>query len=400
MPNIMQVQREDYLSLLRSGKDRNDVIKVITGMRRAGKSTLLDQFIKILKNQDVPDDRIFLMNFERLECQYITDHRILNQWISDNVPKEGQCYILLDEIQNVNGWERSISGLQNMKNCDIYITGSNSKMLSSELATHISGRYIEIEVFPLSFREYLQLYPSEDTEGRFRDFLRYGGLPSIDPDADERFIDGVLEGVFNTVLIKDILSRLKTDDVSKLTAIARFLYSNIGNITNIDNIASSTGISNPTVSKYVNEMCKAFLFHHAERYDIVGKRILKTNGKYYASDLGLRNMILDGHNARDISKPLENVVYLELLRRGYSVRVGSYHDWEVDFTATRYDETEYFQVCQTIMSEDTYDREFRSLNALKDNHPKTILTLDRFGLGSDNGIRIVNVMDWLLGSEK
>ena len=199
--------------------------------------------------------------------------------------------------------------------------------------------------------------------------------------------------------IQDVLARLKTDDVSKLTAIARFLYSNIGNITNMDNIASITVISNPTVTKYVNEMCKAFLFHHAERYDIVGKKILKTNGKYYASDLGLRNMILGNHNVRDMSRPLENVVYLELLRRGYDVKVGSYRDWEVDFTATNHDGTEYFQVCQTVMSDDTYDREIRSLNALRDNHPKTILTLDRFGLGSDNGIRVVNVIDWLLGSK-
>lgn len=392
----MQIPRDDYLSLLEAGRDRNDVIKVITGMRRSGKSTLLEQYAARLKEQGISDNSIFMINFEDTEWQYITDHTILNEWISDNIPKKGQCYVFLDEVQNVDGWERSVSGLQNKKNCDVYITGSNSKMLSSELATHISGRYTEIKVMPLSFSEYLKLRPSEDIEGRFRQFLTYGGLPAVDPDADRRFSGGLLEGIFNTVLVKDILSRLKTDDVSKLTAIARFLYSNIGNTTNIDSIAEATGISNPTVSKYVDEMCKAFLFYHAERYDVVGKKILKTNGKYYASDLGMRNVMLGGPSAGYISRPLENVVYLELLRRGYEVRVGSYRDCEVDFTASDSEGTEYFQVCQTMMAEDTYEREMRPFKGMRDNYPKTVLTLDRLGLGSDEGVRVVNVIDWLL----
>ena len=393
----MRILREDYLSLLEAGRDRNDVVKVITGMRRSGKSTLLEQYADSLRNQGVPEDSIFMINFEDIEWQHVNDHTALNKWISENIPKKGQCYVFLDEIQNVDGWERSVSGLQNKPNCDIYITGSNSKMLSSELATHISGRYTEIRIMPLSFREYLQLHPTEDIDERFRQYLMFGGLPSVDPDADERFRGGLLEGIFNTVLVKDILSRLRTDDVSKLTAIARFLYSNIGNTTNIDSIAEATGISNPTVSKYVDEMCKAFLFYYAERYDVVGKKILKTNGKYYASDLGMRNVMLGRHSAGDISKPLENVVYLELIRRGYEGRVGSYRDWAVDFTATNSRGTEYFQVCQTMMAEETYDREIRPLKGIRDNFAKTILTLDRFGLGSDEGIRVVNVIDWLLG---
>jgi len=393
---IMQVQRERYLSLLDSGRDRNDVIKVITGMRRVGKSTLLNQYIDRLKNEDISEDHIFLVNFESIEFQHICDNNALNRWIADNIPKDGQNYVFLDEIQNVEGWEKSVSGLQIMQNCDIYITGSNSKMPSSELATHISGRYVEIKVYPLSFREYLYLHPSDDIEKRFTDFLKYGGLPAVDPDSDETFIYGMLEGIFNTILIKDILSRLKTDDVSKLTSISRFLYSNIGNTTNIDNIAKTTGISNPTVSKYVDEMCMAYLFHYSERYDIVGKRYLKTNGKYYTSDLGLRNVMLSNFEGRDISRPLENIVYLELLRRGYSVRVGNYNDWEIDFTASKPEGTEYFQICRTLMSADTYEREIRPLRKIKDNFPKTVLTLDRLGLGSDDGIKIVNIIDWLL----
>ena len=392
----MQVLRKDYLSLLEAGKDENTVVKVITGMRRSGKSTLMNQFIEKLKAAGVSDDRIFLINFEMAEYQYINDRTILNKWILDNIPKEGQCYVFLDEIQNVNDWEMSVSALQIMPNCDVYITGSNSKMLSSELSTHISGRYTEVKVLPLSFSEYLELHPSDDKDSRFRDYLRYGGLPVVNPDSDRTFIEGLLEGIFNTVLVKDVLYRLKTDDVSKITAIAKFLYSNIGNITNIDNIATETGISNPTVSKYVEEMSKAFLFYYAEKYDIVGKKILKTNGKFYASDLGMRNVIIGLGLARDISKPLENVVFMELLRRGYEVRIGSYRNWEVDFTAIGPDGVEYYQICETMLSDDTYKRESRPFKAIKDNCPKTILTLDKFGLGSDDGIKIVNLVDWLL----
>ena len=392
----MQVLRKDYLSLLEAGKDENTVVKVITGMSRSGKSTLMNQFIEKLKAAGVSDDRIFLINFEMAEYQYINDRTILNKWILDNIPKEGQCYVFLDEIQNVNDWEMSVSALQIMPNCDVYITGSNSKMLSSELSTHISGRYTEVKVLPLSFSEYLELHPSDDKDSRFRDYLRYGGLPVVNPDSDRTFIEGLLEGIFNTVLVKDVLYRLKTDDVSKITAIAKFLYSNIGNITNIDNIATETGISNPTVSKYVEEMSKAFLFYYAEKYDIVGKKILKTNGKFYASDLGMRNVIIGLGLARDISKPLENVVFMELLRRGYEVRIGSYRDWEVDFTAIGPDGVEYYQICETMLSDDTYKRESRPFKAIKDNCPKTILTLDKFGLGSDDGIKIVNLVDWLL----
>ena len=392
----MQVLRKDYLSLLEAGKDENTVVKVITGMRRSGKSTLMNQFIEKLKAAGVSDDRIFLINFEMAEYQYINDRTILNKWILDNIPKEGQCYVFLDEIQNVNDWEMSVSALQIMPNCDVYITGSNSKMLSSELSTHISGRYAEVKVLPLSFSEYLELHPSDDKDSRFRDYLRYGGLPVVNPDSDRTFIEGLLEGIFNTVLVKDVLYRLKTDDVSKITAIAKFLYSNIGNITNIDNISTETGISNPTVSKYVEEMSKAFLFYYAEKYDIVGKKILKTNGKFYASDLGMRNVIIGLGLARDISKPLENVVFMELLRRGYEVRIGSYRDWEVDFNAIGPDGVEYYQICETMLSDDTYKRESRPFKAIKDNCPKTILTLDKFGLGSDDGIKIVNLVDWLL----
>jgi hypothetical protein len=396
---MKSVKRSDYLHLLWSGKDDNDVIKVIVGMRRSGKSTLLDQYIEMLLESGVDRSSIFKLDFDTIEGQKIKDKDALNGWISDNVPQDRQIYVLLDEIQNVVDWEMSVAALQTMKLCDVYITGSNSKMLSSEISTKLSGRYIEIKVQPFSFREYLEMYPCEDVGKRFDEYLLYGGLPITDPDKDPAFIDGLLEGVYNTVLVKDILARLRTDDVSKITAITKFLYSNIGNLTSIDSIAKATGISNVTVSKYVDEMLKAYLFYYAERYDIVGKKILKTNGKYYASDLGLRSASLGASKGRDISKPLENVVYMELLRRGYKVSVGSFKDYEIDFTAKRSDTVEYFQVCETLKSQETLEREMRPYRGIKDNYTKTILTMDRTGLGQEDGIEVRNVIDWLLGTD-
>lgn len=396
---MAEVIRKDYLQMLMDGKDRNSTIKVITGMRRCGKSTLLDQYESELVSLGVSEEDIVRINLELPENQHISDKNALNQWILENIPRDRQVYVFLDEIQNVDGWEKSLAGLEAMGNCDIYITGSNSKLLSLELSTHITGRYIEIRMQPFSFREYLEMYPSDNKDRRFIDFLRYGGIPIVDPDSSERYRAGILEGIFNSILVNDVLNRLRTDDVSKVTSIARYLYSNIGNITNIDNISKEIGISGPTVDRYVEAMEKAYLFYHCERYDIVGKNVLKTNGKYYASDLGMRNQSVAVANARDMSKPLENIVYMELLRRGYKVNVGCYKDSEVDFIALKGGRVEYFQVSQTIMEENTYQREIRPYRGIKDNFRKTILTMDRFGLGTDEGIEIVNVVDWLLDEE-
>ena len=390
------VKRTDYLHLLWSGKDDNDVIKVIVGMRRAGKSTLLDQYIEMLIESGVAESSIFKIDFDTIEGQKIRDKDALNQWISDSIPADKQTYVLLDEIQNVVDWEMSVAALQTMKLCDVYITGSNSKMLSSELSTKLSGRYIEIRVQPFSFKEYLEMYPCEDIDKRFDDYLTYGGLPITDPNKDPVFIDGLLEGVYNTILVKDILTRLRTDDVSKIVAITKFLNSNIGNLTSIDSIAKATGVSNVTVSKYVNEMEKAYLFYYAEKYDIIGKKILKTNGKYYTSDLGLRSASLGASKGIDVSKPLENVVYMELLRRGYKVSIGSFRDYVVDFTAKRSDTIEYYQVCETLKSPETLEKEIRPYKGIKDNYSKTILTMDKTGLGQEDGIEVKNVIDWLL----
>ena len=392
------IRRDRYMDLLAAGRGIRDVVKVVTGMRRAGKSTLLDMYCDELIRDGVDEADIVRINFETFEYRDVADRKALDRILMDRIGDSGDRYVFLDEVQNVDGWETSVSSLINTGRCDVYITGSNSRMLSSDLTTHIAGRFIEVSVLPLSFAEYMELHPG-DRASRFNSYLRYGALPEIDPDRGERFCDVQLRGIFNTVLVEDILGRLGTGDVTTLKSIARFLYTNVGNETNTDSIAKALGIGNGTVDRYMAKLEEAFLFYHSEKYDIQGKRVLKTNGKYYASDLGMRNAALLGAGGTDISRPLENVVYLELLRRGYTVRVGSYRDREVDFTALRDGVTEYYQVCLTMMSEDTREREFRSLESIRDNFGKTVLTMDQFGLGNENGIRVVNVLDWLLDGE-
>ncbi|MCQ2071126.1 MAG: ATP-binding protein [archaeon] len=389
------VRRSDYLEQLHEYKDATSVVKIITGMRRCGKSTLMEQFIEDLKIEGVDDLHIFHVNFETFDGYALVDPDELRSRLRE-LPKDKTVYIFLDEIQDVKGWELIVSSLEMVKNYDVYLTGSNSDMLSTDLSTHLSGRYIEIRMLPLSFKEYLELHPG-DQETRFNQYLKYGGLPDTDPNRSERYNTGYLEGVFDTVLVKDVLSRLKTDDINKIRAIARFLYSNIGNTTNVANIAKGTGINPVTVDRYLEGMRSALLFHHAEKYDIIGKKLLSTNGKFYASDMGLRYMALKGSGTDDISRPLENLVYLELIRRGFTVRTGAYRDKEVDFTAIRESEVEYYQVAMTIMSEETRAREFRSLEGIRDNFPKTVLTMDRFNLGTFNGIKVVNIIDWITG---
>ena len=393
-----EVIRERYLDRLRSGKDLTDVVKVVTGMRRVGKSTLLDQYISDLISGGTDPKDIIKMNFETFEFRDVGTSDELDRALLERIGKSGRKYVFLDEIQNVAGWEKSVSHLINTGRCDVYITGSNSKLLSSELATHIAGRFVEIAILPFSFPEYLELHPG-DNERRFSEYLRFGALPEVDPSRGEEFCRAQLTGIFNTVLVDDVLARLGTGDANTLRAIARFLYSNIGNITNTDMIAKAIGIGPVTVNRYVGKLEEAFLFRRAERYDIIGKRILKTNAKFYASDLGLRNAALIGAEGTDISRPLENTVYLELLRRGYTVHVGSYRDSEIDFTAMRNGRVEYYQVCLSMMPQEARERELRPLSSVGDNFPKTILTLDRLGLGTENGIEIVNVMDWLIGAD-
>lgn len=393
-----RIVRKRPMEMLRSGRGLMDVVKVVTGMRRCGKSTLMEMYADELMASGVPYEDIVSINLESKEYMDLETSEQLSDAVFSRIGNSGIKYVFIDEVQNVIGWERVISALIVTRRCDIHITGSNSHMLSSELATHISGRYVEIELTPLSFREYMELHPG-DRRQRFNEYLRFGALPEVDPARGAEFCDAQLIGIYNTVLVKDILRRLERGDARTLDSIARFLYSNVGNLTNIDSIANTLNIGNSKVSRYVSMLCEAFLFYDAERYDIVGKKVLKTNGKFYASDLGIRNVALRGSGMADISRPLENLVFLELVRRGYTVRIGSFRDREVDFTASKDGRTEYYQVCQTMLSEDTRERELYSLEAIRDNHPKIVLTLDDYGLGSDEGIEIMNVIDWFMASE-
>ncbi len=386
----MEVPREKQINLLNAAKDKTDVAKVVTGMRRTGKSTLFRQFRDSLD----PNDNIIFLDLDLIDEEM--DWEDLKKYVNDGFSGDGTHYVFIDEIQDVDKWERVVAEMIARRDCDVYITGSNSKLLSSELATKISGRYIEIQVYPLSFKEYMTLFPGDKYQ-RFDEFLRYGSLPIIEPSRGAEFCDRLLEDVFNTILVKDVLAHVGSNDVSKVIAIARYLFANIGNVTNVDNISKALGIGYPTVQKFVEAMVSAHLFEYCERYDIVGKKILQSKGKYYATDIGMRRVMMRGDQNPDISKPLENIVFMELRRRYPNVRIGSYRDYEVDFTVSNSDVTEYYQVTQTIMSDDTKNKEFRPYEKINDNYRKTILTTDRFGLGSYNGIDVVNVIDWLLG---
>lgn len=388
--------REKYLSKIRAGRDDTDVIKVITGMRRCGKSVIMELYVDELRQLGVPDEDIIFINFEKFEFQKIKTSEQLNDYLQQRIIPGHKMYILLDEIQDVRDWELSLSALNVKKNCDVYVTGSNSDMLSSQLATHISGRHVEIEVFPLSFSEYMEMHGYTDKEKAFIEYLECGGLPGVDPTRDLRYRQDYLQGVYNTIVVKDVLRHINVSDPTKVEAIAKFLYANIGNITSKASVAKGTGIPESTVGIYMKAMEEAFLILPCDRYDMVGKKMLSTVGKYYVTDLGMRKAVLNITAGTDISKPLENLVYVELLRRGYDVRVGCYRDSEVDFLAVRYDTMEYIQVCQTLMSDDTRKREIKPLMRPKDNYIKTILTLDHFGLGNENGIFIRNVLEWLL----
>ena len=389
----MEIIREDYLAILTSSKDMPSTVKVLTGMRRTGKTTVLNQFVGRLRSMDTDEENICHINLDLLVDE--PDINWLHEQIKPVLERKGMHYILIDEIQDVDGWERLVAMLVARGDCDVYITGSNSKMLSSELSTKLSGRYIEIEILPLSFKEYMELHPGEK-EKRLEDFLKFGGLPMIDPDRGESVCMYQSEGVFNTVVMKDIMSRI-SGSARRLDAICRFLYSNIGNVTNPDRISEALNIPKDDVYRFMNEIVSAHLFYHADRYDIVGKKYLKSKGKYYATDLGMRYMLLNPGSLADLSKPLENAVYFELLRRGYKVSVGSYNDSEIDFTAMKGDKIIYYQVTQTMHAEKTKKRELTPLEEVPDNYRKIVLTEDRIGLGSYDGIEVINVIDWLCG---
>ena len=399
--------REKYMQQICDFMDK-PVIKVITGMRRCGKSALLELTRDELKARGVPNENIIYINFESLRYEHLKEYRSLYQEVSKRVEGvEGKVYILLDEIQEVSGWEQAINSFRIDFDCDIYITGSNAKLLSGELATLLAGRYVEIRVYPLSFNEYLLFAETNEDERdlsnqeHFVNYLKFGGLPGIHQMKwDESRIVQYLTDIYNSVLLKDVISRNKIRDTALLESIVHYLMDNVGNTFSaktISDFLKSQGrkLSTETVYNYIDALEGAFLIYKASRFDIKGKRILETQEKYYLADLGLRHAVI-GYRDNDIAGVLENVVYLELLRRGYSIHIGKQDVAEVDFVANYRDERLYVQVCYVLTEQNT-DREFGSLEAISDNYEKVVLSMDSLLSINRGGIRQKNLIDFLLG---
>ena len=406
------VQRKEYLDQLINWKDEQ-VIKVVTGIRRCGKSTLLLQFQQWLKENGVTDEQIVSVNFEELEYEELLDYKKLYQYLKERLVSGKTTYIFLDEIQKVSSFEKVVDSLYVKPNVDLYITGSNAYMLSGDLATLLTGRYVEIKMLPLSFGEFLSMTGLEPEQG-FPEYLRSGGMPYIATmnRTDEK-VSTYLEGIYNTVIVKDIEdrqarkesdpSKRKITDIALLKTIAKYLASVIGNPVSVRSITDyliSNGrkISPNTVNDYVEALTESFIFYPAERFDIVGKQLLKANRKMYIVDLGLRNHILP-RRSYDLGFSLENMVYFELLRRGYKVTIGRVGNTEVDFVAEKQGAYEYFQVTADMTAKETFDREIRPLENIRDNYEKTILTMDRLTPGNYNGIQERYLLDWLIGTK-
>lgn len=396
--------RDLYLNKLVQFRDK-PLIKVITGLRRCGKSTLLSLFENHLVESGVEKDHIIRMNFESFEFDEITNYKELHAYIEDRlISKSKKHYVLLDEVQQVSSWEKAINSFLVDANVDIYITGSNAYLLSSELSTLLSGRYVEIKMQPLSFREYLDfIEPDETTDihEKFNQYLRFGGLPTVVELLDTPdLIGSFLEGIYNTVLIKDVIERNAVRDAALLESILKYIASNIGSIVSskkISDYLTSNGIktTSDTIDNYLKMLENAFIIYKANRYDLKGKMFLKTLEKYYIVDMGIRNQ-LTGLRDTDYGHVLENIIYLELLRRGYEVTIGKVGTLEVDFVATNANEKIYYQVSATIFDEKTRERELRPLELISDNYPKYILTMDRTAFDDYAGIRIKNIIDFLL----
>lgn len=409
-------KRPEYLSQLIDFRDK-PFIKVITGIRRSGKSSLLLLLEEHLLASGVGPSQIIRINFESLKHDHIKNYKDLYKYIAEKISSQdsneatkqtGPAYLLLDELQLVDSWEKAVNSLMIDFKTDIYITGSNAYLLSSELSTLLSGRYVEIKMLPLSFKEYLDFrdvpastMPHSDLEEFFNDYMRYGGLPSIVQLLDTpSTVAPFLEGVYNTVLMKDVVQRNNVRDPALLENLFAFLASNVGSIlsTNkVSNFLTSSGrkTTSDTIDNYLRMLEKAFIIYKARRFDIKGKQYLKTLEKYYLADTGIRNQLTSFKNL-DYGHLLENIIYLELLRRGYEVSIGKIGEWEIDFFARKEGVLEYYQVSATLMDQKTRERELRPLLAIADNYSKHVLTMDKTPADDYQGIKIVNIIDFLL----
>lgn len=381
------------------------VIKVITGMRRVGKSYLLRQLIEQLSQIGVAEKQILYIDKESLDFEYIRTYQDLNQFVVENLGDQ-PGYLLVDEVQEIEGWERALASLAKREDVDIYITGSNAQLFSAELATLLSGRYVEFPLYALSFAEFRQFRGADrgDVVGDFADYLRFGSLPAIHHfGLEEEIVYDYIGSIYNTVLLKDVVKRHHIRNVPLLENIARYVFDNIGNVFSAKKVADflktqRLRVGVETVQNYLGYFQEALLVHKVPRYDLKGKRLLEIHEKYYLGDIGMRHALL-GYREADISGLLENIVFLELKRRGYRVQIGKLGTREVDFVATRAGEKLYVQVTYLLATPETVEREFGVLRDIPDNYPKLVLSMDSV-FGQDyEGIRRLNLIDFLVGDE-
>lgn len=398
----MIIERKEYLNKLITWKDKQ-LIKIVTGVRRCGKSVLLKMYQDYLKNNGVKESQIVTINFEDLDYEELTNYKKLDNYLKEKLIPNKMTYIFLDEIQNVDQFPKVLDSFYIKDNVDIYVTGSNAHMLSSEIATMISGRYIQIEMLPLSFKEYMESTGNMNDRGiKYTEYLQNSSFPyalQLKNQPDE--IRDYLEGIYNTIVVKDIVHRKNITDTMMLKNILKFVFDNIGNPLSskkISDTMTSLGrkINSRTVEKYLEAFSESYIIYPAKKYNIKGKEYLKSLEKYYIVDIGMRYMLL-GSKMMDTGHILENVVYLELLRRGYDVYVGKIDNYEVNFVAQNHKGTIYYQVALIVRDEKTLQRELRPLQAIRDHYPKVILTMDEDPEIQYDGIRRINARDWLLG---
>ena len=410
---MIRIDRKEYLDFLVKSKDRQ-IIKVVSGVRRCGKSTLFEIYKDFLLENGVAKNQIISINFEDMDYEELTDYKKLYEYIKSKMIEDKRNYIFLDEIQHVDKFEKVVDSLFIKENTDLYITGSNAYFMSGELATLLSGRYIELKMLPLSFKEYyqakLEYEKLEQKENRisktliqyYNEYIVNSSFPyTLQLDSDLKNIHEYLSGIYNSVLLKDIVARLKISDVMRLESVVKYIFDNIGNLTSLSKIANTlTSMGRKTdaktIEKYIRGLTDSLLVHEVSRYNIKGKEFLSTLSKYYVADLGLRQMILGNRNI-DMGHILENVIYLELLRRKGNVYVGQFDKNEIDFVVINSNEIEYYQVALTVLDENTLKRELDAFKNIKDNYPKYLITLDDVMMNTDyDGIKVVNALEWLL----
>ncbi|WP_297233453.1 ATP-binding protein [uncultured Flavonifractor sp.] len=399
---MKRLERNNYLEKLMAFRDKH-IIKIITGIRRCGKSTLMEIYQDTLRSRGVAEEQIVAVNFEDFDFRALRQPEQLHAYIKERITPGKMTYVFLDEIQHVERWPEVIDSLFLRKELDLYLTGSNAYLLSSEIATMISGRYVELKMLPLSFGEYVSaMDDSQPLSQLYRSYIETTSFPyGLELQGQPKELRDYLEGIYNTVVVKDLVSRKKIPDVMMLESVARFLFDAIGSPLSTKKIAdtmTSSGrkIDVKTVEKYVDALMESFIVYQAKRYNIKGKQYLKTLEKYYVVDMGLRFMLL-GSRSTDVGHMLENVIYLELLRRGYEVYVGKVDNLEVDFVAMDEKETRYYQVAATVRDQQTLQRELASLQKINDHYPKRILTLDEDPEADYDGIRRINALEWLVG---